>query len=74
MKVMIRRNQSGVLSAYIAKKDLEEPIVAVERPEMWGGLITLANGWQLELPAMDRATVLPLTVEARKLQQIEVSA
>jgi hypothetical protein len=34
MKVMIRRNQSGVLSAYIAKKDLEEPIVAVERPEM----------------------------------------
>ena len=32
MKVMIRRNRAGVLSAYIAKKDLEEPIVESERP------------------------------------------
>jgi nitrogen fixation protein NifT len=72
MKVMIRRNQSGVLSAYIAKKDLEEPIVAVEKPEMWGGLVTLANGWQLELPAMDSLTTLPITVEARKLQESEI--
>lgn len=74
MKVMIRRNQSGVLSAYIAKKDLEEPIVAVEKPEMWGGLVTLANGWQLELPAMAAATSLPITVEARKLQESEIRA
>jgi nitrogen fixation protein NifT len=73
MKVMIRRNQSGVLSAYVAKKDLEEPVVEVEKPEMWGGLITLANGWRLELPAMDAATSLPVTVEARKLQEDEVS-
>jgi nitrogen fixation protein NifT len=73
MKVMIRRNQSGVLSAYVAKKDLEEPIVEMEHPSMWGGLITLANGWRLELPAMDAATTLPITVEARKLQESEVS-
>jgi nitrogen fixation protein NifT len=73
MKVMIRRNQSGVLSAYVAKKDLEEPIVEMEKPEMWGGLITLANGWRLELPAMDVAPNLPVTVEARKLQESEVS-
>jgi nitrogen fixation protein NifT len=45
----------------------------VEKPEMWGGLITLANGWRLELPAMDAATSLPVTVEARKLQEDEVS-
>ena len=74
MKVMIRRNHSGVLSAYVAKKDLEEPIVEVEKPEMWGGLITLANGWRLELPAMDAATTLPITVEARKLLEDEVPA
>jgi nitrogen fixation protein NifT len=74
MKVMIRRNRSGVLSAYVAKKDLEEPIVEVEKPEMWGGLITLANGWRLELPAMDAATILPITVEARKLLEDEVPA
>jgi nitrogen fixation protein NifT len=74
MKVMIRRSSSGVLSAYVAKKDLEEPIVQVEKPEMWGGLVTLANGWRLELPAMDAATTLPITVEARKLLEDEVQA
>jgi nitrogen fixation protein NifT len=73
MKVMIRRSQAGVLSAYVAKKDLEEPIVSIEKPEMWGGLVTLANGWVLELPAMPAGTTLPLTVEARKLQESEVS-
>jgi len=72
MKVMIRRNQAGVLSAYIAKKDLEEPIVSMEKPGIWGGMITLANGWQLELPEMDAATTLPITVEARKLQDVEI--
>ena len=71
---MIRRNYSGMLSAYVAKKDLEEPIVEVEKPEMWGGLVTLANGWRLELPAMDAATTLPITVEARKLLEDEVPA
>jgi nitrogen fixation protein NifT len=74
MKVMIRRNQAGVLSAYIAKKDLEEPVVSMENPGIWGGVITLANGWQLELPEMDAATTLPITVEARKLQDVEIPA
>jgi nitrogen fixation protein NifT len=67
MKVMIRKNSSGELTAYIAKKDLEEPIVAVEKPEMWGGNVTLANGWRLELPVMGEGTGLPITVEARRL-------
>jgi len=67
MKVMIRKNAEGQLSAYVAKKDLEEPIVAMDKPEMWGGRITLANGWQLELPALSPQTALPVTVEARRL-------
>jgi len=66
MKVMIRRSE-GALSAYVPKKDLEEPIVAMEKEGMWGGTITLANGWKLELPEMDVATSLPITVEARRL-------
>jgi nitrogen fixation protein NifT len=66
MKVMIRRNSAGVLSAYVPKKDLEEPIVAMESPAMWGAKVTLANGWQLELPPMAADTALPITVEARK--------
>jgi len=66
---MIRRNGAGELSAYVAKKDLEEPIVAMDKPEMWGGTVTLANGWKLVLPDMAVDTRLPITVEARRLVQ-----
>ncbi len=66
MKIMIRRSETG-LSAYVPKKDLEEPIVTMEKPEMWGGEITLANGWRLALPEMSADTRLPITVEARRL-------
>jgi nitrogen fixation protein NifT len=69
MKVMIRKMPSGAFSAYVAKKDLEEPIVAQEHEGLWGGVVTLANGWKLELPAMDAATRLPITVEARRLAE-----
>jgi nitrogen fixation protein NifT len=69
MKVMIRRSAQGQLSAYVPKKDLEEPIVAMDNPEIWGGKVTLANGWQLELPAMAADTRLPITVEARRLSE-----
>ena len=66
MKVMIRKNGAGILSAYVPKKDLEEIIVSMEKPEMWGGSVTLANGWQLALPPMAAGTALPITVDARK--------
>jgi len=67
MKVMIRKDGKGTLSLYVPKKDLEEPIVAQEQPELWGGTVTLANGWVLSLPAMAQGTSLPITVEARRL-------
>ena len=67
MKIMIRKDAEGQLSAYVPKKDLEEPIVAMEKPEMWGGHVTLANGWQLVLPDLAPDTRLPITVEARKI-------
>jgi nitrogen fixation protein NifT len=67
MKVMIRKMPDGRMSAYVPKKDLEEPIVEMEKPEMWGGVVTLANGWRLELPDLAVDTRLPITVEARKL-------
>lgn len=67
MKVMIRKNSDGVLSAYVPKKDLEEPIVEMETERMWGGFVTLANGWKLQLPDMAPETALPITVDARKL-------
>lgn len=65
MKVMIRRAE-GALSAYVPKKDLEEPIVETEREALWGGWVKLANGWVLELPELAADTSLPITVEARR--------
>jgi nitrogen fixation protein NifT len=66
MKVMIRRTDKG-LSAYAPKKDLEEPIVVVERQDLWGGWVKLKNGWVLGLPSMPADTRLPITVEAKRL-------
>ena len=66
MKIMLRRGEAG-MSVYVPKKDLEEPVVEMEKEGMWGGRITLANGWQLALPEMAADTRLPITVEARKL-------
>lgn len=71
MKVMIRRTASGALSAYVPKKDLEETIVAMEKPGIWGGCVTLSNGWQLQLPALAEGTALPVTVEARRVGAAE---
>ncbi|ESY91618.1 MULTISPECIES: putative nitrogen fixation protein NifT [Mesorhizobium] len=68
MKVMIRRTDAG-LSAYVPKKDLEEPIIKLEKEELWGGTITLRNGWRLLLPDLPRDTRLPITVEARKVSE-----
>lgn len=67
MKVMIRKNSAGELSVYVPKKDLEEPIVSQENPDLWGGMVTLANGWELSLPAMAADTTLPITVDARRI-------
>ena len=65
MKVMIRRTDKG-LSAYVPKKDLEEAIVSCERESLWGGCVTLRNGWVLALPDMPAETRLPITVEAKR--------
>jgi nitrogen fixation protein NifT len=32
MKIMIRKDAAGVLSAYVPKKDLEEPVSSMENP------------------------------------------
>lgn len=67
MKVMIRKTSAGRLSAYVPKKDLEAFIVEQEHATMWGGQVTLSNGWVLALPEMAADTALPITVEARRL-------
>ncbi len=69
MKVMIRRNSAGVLSAYIAKKDLEEPIVNVEKEPMWGGRSRWRTAGSWSCRPWVRRRSLPITVEARRLSE-----
>lgn len=66
MKITIRKDALGAYSAYVPKKDLEAAIVAMDKPDLWGGAITLSNGWRFELPEMPDGTTLPKTVDARK--------
>ncbi|GEO81775.1 putative nitrogen fixation protein NifT [Pararhodospirillum oryzae] len=66
MKITIRKRPDGY-EAYVAKKDLEEKIVAMEHETLWGGWIRLANGWTFQMPEGSPDTPMPITVEARKL-------
>jgi probable nitrogen fixation protein FixT len=68
MKIILRKDRNGNLSVYVPKKDLEQDVIATEKPTYWGGKITLANGWNLELPDLPEDTKLPVTVEAKKLE------
>ncbi|WP_064682968.1 MULTISPECIES: putative nitrogen fixation protein NifT [Rhizobium] len=65
MKAMIRRSGAG-LSIYMSKKDVEEPVVAVENEDFWGGFVLVRNGWLLALPELAQSTRLPITVEAKR--------
>ena len=47
MKVMIRKDSKGVMTAYVPKKDLEEPIAAMANPGLWAGLVTLGSAGEV---------------------------
>ncbi|MBD2186010.1 putative nitrogen fixation protein NifT [Planktothrix sp. FACHB-1355] len=66
MKVMLRRHTNGHLIVYVAKKDLEEEVVD-ERPGTEGKILTLANGWELEISDLQQPLKLPQTVEAKRI-------
>ena len=65
--VMIRRNNTGQLTLYVAKRDLEDNIVSIEfdTPEKWGGEVKLADGsaYFIEPIAPPK---LPITVRAKR--------
>lgn len=65
--VMIRRNAEGQLTFYIAKKDQEEIVVALEHdsPEAWGGEVVLGDGSSYWIEPMPQPK-LPITVRAKR--------
>lgn len=66
MKVTLRK-VDDYYEIYVPKKDLEEKVVEMEKPGIWGGVIKIGNGWSFQMPDMPADTPLPITVEARKL-------
>ncbi len=66
--VMLRRNESGQMTLYVAKKDLEETVVSIEHesPEKWGGEFTLADGSAYYIEPLTEAPRLPITLRARR--------
>ncbi len=67
--VMIRQTESGELSFYVAKKDLEETVSSLEfdSPEKWGGEVELADGSKFYLEPQEPAPKLPITLRAKRL-------
>ncbi|MGM0594526.1 MAG: putative nitrogen fixation protein NifT [Pseudomonadota bacterium] len=67
--VMIRQTESGDLSFYVAKKDLEETVSSLEfdSPEKWGGEVVLADGSKFYLEPKEPAPKLPITLRAKRL-------
>ena len=67
--VMIRQTESGALSFYVAKKDLEEIVSSLEfdSPEKWGGEVELADGSKFYLEPQEPAPKLPITLRAKRL-------
>ncbi|WP_404385919.1 putative nitrogen fixation protein NifT [Caenispirillum salinarum] len=70
MKVTIRK-VGDTYEAYVPKKDMEEKVVEMDNGRIWGGIITLSNGWRFQMPDMADDTRMPITVEARKLAEVE---
>jgi len=66
MKVMLRRNSSGTLLVYVAKKDLEEEVIS-ESETHEGRVFTLANGWKLVAPDSTASLQLPQTIEMKRI-------
>ncbi len=67
--VMLRHNDTGDLVFYVAKKDLEETVVAMEHvgPGTWGGAVELADGSRFYLTPFDTPPKLPITLRVRRL-------
>jgi len=65
---MIRRNESGQLTLYVAKKDQEDVIVSIEKTgtDGWGGTIELADGSAFYVDPLETEPKLPITLRAKR--------
>jgi len=68
---MIRQDDSGKMTLYVAKKDLEDTVVSIEHdtPEKWGGKFTLADGSAYYIEPLDEPPRLPITLRAKRAEE-----
>ncbi len=66
--VMLRRSDSGGLLFYVAKKDLEETVISVERDneQEWGGKVELADGSTWFIDPISPPPVFPTTLRFKR--------
>jgi len=71
--IMIRRTDSGGLSFYLPKRDLEDDIVSIEfdQPDKWGGELKLHNGGVYYVEPMDAPPKLPISLRAKRVDAAE---
>jgi nitrogen fixation protein NifT len=67
--VMLRKNDQGELSFYVAKKDLEETVSTLEfdSDDKWGGEIELSDGSKYYIDPLDAPPKLPITLRVKRL-------
>ncbi|MEI6896311.1 MAG: putative nitrogen fixation protein NifT [Psychromonas sp.] len=68
MANIILRRQDGILTGYIAKKDLEAEVLSLEfeEPNKWGGKIVLSNGSSFYFDPLPEQPTLPITIRMRR--------
>lgn len=70
-KIMLRRTNSGAISFYVPKKDLEAEVKSLEfeSSEKWGGEIELTDGSRFYVEPLDHEPQLPLTLRATRVEE-----
>lgn len=66
--IMLRQTESGEMSLYVAKKDLEDVVTSIEfdRDDKWGGTITIGDGTSFYVDPLDAKPKLPISLRARR--------
>ncbi|MBE9059858.1 putative nitrogen fixation protein NifT [cf. Phormidesmis sp. LEGE 11477] len=67
MKVMLHTDRAGKLMAYVAKKDLEEEVTQKAQSDD-NHILTLSNGWELQIAGLGDPIHTPQTVRAKRLK------
>lgn len=68
MPNIMLRKQDGILTGYIAKKDLEAEVVSLqfEEQDRWGGKVILSTGASFYFDPLPSPPRLPITIRMRR--------